>query len=215
MSGANQLLVYNAALRYLSERKLASLSEPREPRRALDDEWSGALLFILSDGYWKASIRTDRIDASTTLTPNFGFEFAFPKPGDWVRTYQVADNEGFNPLLRRYDDANNVWYADISPIYAKFVSNDPNFGLNLALWTPGMVEYLAVYLAWLCAPRLKQSGDAVDRLEKLVKRKRADALAKDAMDLPPGMPAFGTWIQSRAPRGSILPFGNPFPGSLE
>jgi hypothetical protein len=215
MPGATQLSIYNKALRHLEERKLSSLSEPREPRRYLDDEYPDAVLFVLSDGFWKAAMRNDKIDASTTQGPNFGYKFAFPKPGDWVRTYQVADNEGFNPLLRRYDDSNNVWYADISPIYVKFVSNDPNFGLNMALWTPGMVEYLSAYLAWLCAPRLKQSGDKVDRLEKLVKRKRADALAKDAMDLPPGQPPFGTWIQSRAPRGSILPYGNPFPGSLD
>ena len=215
MSGATQLSVYNAALRYLGERKLASLSEPREPRRYLDDEYSDAVLFILADGFWKCAIRIDKVDASTTQTPNFGYQYAFPKPDDWVHTYQVADNEAFNPLLRRYGDANNVWFSDISPIYVKYVSKDPNYGLNMAMWTPGMVEYLAVYLAWLVAPRLKQSQDFTDGLEKQVKRKRSNALAKDAMDLPPGQPPYGTWVQSRAPRGSILPFGNPFPGNLD
>ena len=212
MAGGSQLGIYNKALRHLEERKLLSLTEPREPRRYLDDEWGDAILFVLSQGYWKHAVRLQKIDASATNIPQFGFEYAFPKPADWISTFQIADNEGFEPLMRRYDDANNFWYSDITPIYAKFISSDPSYGLDMSLWTPGFSEYLAIYLAWLCAPRLKQSTEKVEVIEKRMKMIRIESLAKDAMDLPTGKIPYGTWVQSRAPRGSILPVGNPFGG---
>lgn len=212
---ASQFSIYNKALRWLEERKLASLTENREPRRYLNDEWQDAVNFILSQGYWKHAIRTVQANADTTQAPNFGYEYSFQKPSDWVSTFQVADNEVFVPLQRHYDDANNYWYADITPLYIKYVSSDPNFGWNMALWTPGFVEYLAGYLAQLLVPRIKQAGDKVDRIDKLVRRLRTEGLAKDAMDLPVGKPPPGTWVMSRAPRGSILPYGNPFPAGYD
>ena len=208
---ASQLGVYNKALRWLGERKLVSLSENRESLRYLNDEWSDAIEFVLAAAYWKHAIRNIEAPAETTQSPNFGFEYVFAKPSDWVQTYQVADNEVYEPLLRRYDDINNYWYADISPLYIKYVSNDPDFGLNMSLWTPGFIEYLAIYLASLCAPRLTQAANKIDMIEKKLKSIRTVAIARDAMDLPPGKPPYGTWVQSRAPRGSILPYGSPYP----
>lgn len=207
MAGASQLGIYNAALRWLEERKLQSLVENRESRRYLDDEWSNAIEYCLSQGYWKHAIRNVMAPAEVDTTTTFGWEYCFQKPTDWVATYQVADNSMYDPLLRLYDDANNYWYSNITPIYVKYVSNDPNFGLNMSLWTPGFIEYLGGYLAQLLVPRIKQAGDKIDRIDKLVKRLRQEGLAKDAMDLPPGRPPYGTWILSRAPRGSILPMG--------
>lgn len=215
MAGASQLSIYNKSLRFLEERKLANLKENREPRYYLDDEWSDAILYILAAGYWKHAMRTVEVNAEVNLTPQFGFQFCFQKPSDWIQTYQVADNEVFEPLLRRYDDANNYWYADISPIYVKYTSNDPDFGLNMSLWTPGFVEYLSAYLAQLLVPRIKQAQDKIERIDKVVKRIKMEALARDAMDLPPGHPPYNTWVMSRAPRGSILPYGNPFGGGLD
>jgi hypothetical protein len=205
MAGASQLGIYNKALRYLEERKLSSLTENREPRRCLDDEFSDAIIFCLYGGYWNFAIRQDKIFNDTNQKPIFGFEFCFTIPPDYIRNYQVADNEDFNPLIRRMDVNNNVMFTDISPIYMKYVSSDPNYGLNMSLWTPGFVEYLACYLAWLIAPRIKQDANFVDRLEKLLKKTKAMALSTDAMDLPPQETNVGTWVQSRAPRGSIVP----------
>lgn len=211
--GASQLSIYNAALRYLEERKLASLTENREPRRYMDDEFNENNLFCISQGNWNFAMRRVELDASTTQTPNFGFAFAYPKPADWNHTFQVSDNESYNPLLREWTDQNGYWYADISPIYVDYVSNDPNYGLNFGMWTPPFFEYVAARLAWLCAPRLKQNMAKVDRIEKAMKSAKATAINKDSQDLPPGMIPYGTWTQSRAPRGSITPLGNPYAGS--
>jgi hypothetical protein len=211
--GASQLSIYNKALRWLEERKLASLKENREPRRYMDDEWAQNNLFCLSQGNWNFAMREAEFQALTTIQPNFGFAFVFPKPADWNHTYQLADNESYNPLLREWTDQNGYWFADISPIYVKYVSNDPNYGLNLGLWTPAFEEYVAARLAFLCAPRLKQNDKKIDRIDEIYKNAKAHAINTDSKDLPPGQLSYGTWVQSRAPRGSITPIGSPYAGS--
>lgn len=211
--GASRLSIYNAALRYLEERKLASLTENREPRRYMDDEFSENNLFCISQGNWNFAMRLVRLEASETQIPNFGPAFAFPKPIDWNHTFQIADNESFNPLLRDWTDQHGFWYADITPIYVAYTSQDPNYGLNMGMWTPPFIEYVAARLAWLCAPRLKQNDAKVERIEKIMEKTKAKAINKDSQDLPPGSLSYGTWVQSRAPRGSITPLGNPYAGS--
>jgi hypothetical protein len=153
-----------------------------------------------------------QISADSSQIPNFGYQFVFTKPSDWIRTYQIADNESFNPLMRRYEDLNNVLYADISPLYFKYVSSDPNYGWNIGLWTPGFVEYLGIYLAKLLVGRIKQEQGKIEYIDKEMKRLKAEALASDAMDMPPQETNYNTWVMSRAPRGSVVPYGFPPPG---
>lgn len=206
MLGASQLGVYNKALRNLGERKLANLQEKRDPRFYLDDEWTEGVQQCLSAGYWNFAMRTLRIDASPEIQPAFGFKNVFPKPEDWVRTFIVADNEDFNLPLKDYVDENFAIYTGITPIYLRYVSDDPNFGWNLTRWTPGFVEYVAAYLAFIIAPRTGKAKDDVDKLDKRQQKWLIKAASRDAMDLPPGRPPHGTWVTSRAPRGSVYPF---------
>ncbi len=204
---ASQQSVYNKALRFLEERPIASLTEPREPVRLLNIEWTDAVNACLYDGYWNHAIREVLATPDSTQTPQFGYLFSYQKPADWIKTFQIADNEAFFPLLRRYSDQNNVWYAEAPQLYIKYVSSDQNFGWNLAYWPPFFTEYVACYLASLLAPRIKQNSQKVDDIRKELKKCRAMALSKDAMDLPPGRIPPGTWVLSRAPRGSQYPPG--------
>lgn len=209
--GYSQQSVYNVALRWLEERPVAlnlgGLTEQREPVRLLNAEWTNAVATCLYAGYWNFAVREVQATPDINRSPQFGFSFCYQKPTDWVRTFQMSANEQFDPLLRFFKDQNAVWYANVPLIYVKYISNDPNFGWNLGYWTPGFAEYLGGYLALLCAPRIKQAADKVDQIEKRLKRLKASAIASDAMDLPPGKVPYDTWVTSRAPRGSILPYG--------
>lgn len=203
--GASQLSLYNKALRWLEERQLASLTEPREPRRLLDAEWEDAVNTCLYMAYWKFAIRQVMATPDSAAVPNFGRKYSFRKPDDWVKTYQISTDDRFFMLYRDFVDENNIWYGDPPTLYIRYVSRDPNFGWNLGYWTPGFVEYLAGYLALLIAPRIKQSEEKVTAIEKRLARTKAAAMASDAMDGPPGRIPIGTWAASRAPRGSIYP----------
>ena len=87
---ASQLGLYNAALgRHLGERTLASLTENREPRRALDAVYSEVLDECLEAGYWKHARRTVQLTASNSMTPQFGYNYAFDVPADSVFLMKV------------------------------------------------------------------------------------------------------------------------------
>lgn len=208
MAGASRLGTYNKALRHVGERPLASLNENREPLRLLNREWDDAIDFTLRAGYWNFAKRLVRMTHDINQSPQFGYKYCYTKPEDWISTYQLADNTQFDPLLRWYADQNNVIYANIDPIYLKYISSDANFGRNLSLWTPGYIEYLAVYLAYCIAPRITgQNETTINRIEKRMRRTKDEAVAAEAMDLPPGKPPVGTWVQSRAPRGGVYQWG--------
>ncbi len=210
--GTSALSLFNKALRYLGERKLASLNENRESFRYLQDEYSDNNLFCISQGNWNYAMREAEFQAEDAISPNFGYAYVFQKPVDWNHTFQVSDNEAFDPLLRDYTDQNNFWYSNIATIYVKYISIDPNYGLNLGLWTPAFVEYVACRLAWTYVPRL-QDKDKIKMINDALKRAKAEALSTDSQDLPPGKPSWNTWVLSRAPRGSVVPWGSPVPGS--
>jgi hypothetical protein len=206
----SKLALYNGALVHLNERKLSSLSESREPRRVLDDVYDQGIAYCVARGFWNFAMRAVSITPSLTITPAFGFTFAFEKPVDWVRTHTVAENEFFAPPLHEYNDEAGVLYANSSILYARYVSNSASYGLNLAAWTPSFVDYAEKHLAFKAAPRIPNYPvDRIDWLDKQQKRAYGVAAGVDAMDEPPQAPPRGLWVTSRGglnrgPRSQLL-----------
>lgn len=194
---ASKLATYNIALGYLGERKLASLAENREPRRVLDDYWDATCAYCLGRGLWKFARRTLLIDSSATIDPQFGYTKAFEKPSDWVRTFDVSDNERMDPPLLNFKDEGGLWYADCDPLYVSYVSNDTSFGLDLSLWPETFADYVATRLAAQACPRIVNAASRAETLKKDEKRAKAEALSKDAMDGAVSFPPAGTWVRSR------------------
>lgn len=193
----SKLELYNDVLLILGAEKLASLAEAREPRRALDSAYALTLRYCLEQGFWNFAMRVVQADSSASVTPAFGFSYAVTKPEDWIRTYQVSDNETFEPPLLRFVDEPNVWYSDCDPLYVKYVSSDTAYGGDLSIWPQTFANYVAHRLAWKTCKRITGSNPG-DDLERAEKRSRADARSKDAMNEPPGFPPTGTWVQSRS-----------------
>lgn len=192
------LRVYNEALRHLGERRLASTSEARDARYHLDDAVTEVKAKCLEAGYWNFAMRAIEQTASGTLTPAFGFSYAFEKPSDWVRTYIVSPNEWLGEWVSRFNDEAGIWYAQINPIWAKYVSNDTSYGYDLSLWPQSFAGYVAAELALAVAPSISStSADKLADLKETVKRTKSSALAKDAMNEPPVAPPHGSWVRSR------------------
>jgi hypothetical protein len=95
----SQLFIYNEALGHLGERRLANLSENREPRRVLDSYWPDTVAYCLSQGLWKFARRTVRADSDASMTPQFGFNFMFAIPVDFVRVIVVSTSPNMDPPL--------------------------------------------------------------------------------------------------------------------
>jgi hypothetical protein len=204
-SSVNQLFIYNEALGHLGERRLASLAENREPRRVLDSYWSDTVAYCLSQGLWRFARRTAQIDSDSSVTPQFGFNYMFAIPSDFVRVIVVSTSPDMDPPLLQYSEEAGYWYANLTPIYVAYVSRDPGYGLNVVAWPPHFVDYVTLRLARYAAFRISGDARMRDALKPLEDRARRVAKAEEAMDGPPGLPPVPFWARAR--RGAFGPGG--------
>lgn len=202
----DKLTVYNAALvDHLGERRLASLTEAREPRRVLDDLWDKEVKYCLEAACWNFAIRAVEVASSASITPTFGYTFAFVKPDDWLRTASLSDNERFDPPLDNYRDEVGYWWADVDPLYVTYVSNDTSYGFDLSQWPASFEEYVAARLARKGCGRITGNKTDVADLRKEEARCKLTAVSRDAMNDPVKFRPLGTWVQARR-AGASRPF---------
>jgi hypothetical protein len=200
-----RLFIYNEALGHLGERQLASLTEQREPRRVLDSYWDDTVAYCLRAALWRFGLRTVQEDASTSIVPQFGYNYAFIVPTDWVRTYVVSTAPNMDPPLLQYWMEAGFIYANITPVYIKFVSNDPTYGMNIGGWPEEFVDYLSLRLARYSCLRITNDKELRKELKDDENKARRVAKAEQAMDEPPGLPPVSFWVRAR--RGGFGPGG--------
>lgn len=194
----DKLSLYNGALTVIGERKLANLTENREPRFKLDDIYGNDLIDrVLQHGQWNFAARSAELQASTSITPPFGYQFAFEKPPDFIRTMQVAYDDRFNVPITAYLDEAKVLFCDTETIYFQYVSNDIQFGGDFSLWAKNFTEYVEHYLGYKVAPRLVGLNISIDSLEKKMDRMLLKAKGTDAMESPAAFPPEGGWSKAR------------------
>lgn len=210
---ADKLAVYNLTLAHLRQRRIGSLTEASEARRVLDDLWNQVVAEALAEALWNFMVRAVQQDASSTVTPAFGWKYAFELPNDWVRTVLVSTVETFNPPLLEYAEETGFWFANFTPLFVRYVSSDPVYGMNLGAWPANFTAWVALHLAeYACGRVAGPAGDALlDGPNGIVKRAykaKVKAKSTDAMNQPPGEMPTGTWARSR--RGFL--HGLPAPG---
>jgi hypothetical protein len=196
---ASKLTLFNGALALLKERPLASLSENREPRRALDSAWDrGAVKACLEDGQWKHAARTVMLDASVSITPDFGYQYGFDKPDDFVRLMGIWSDEMLSQPFSDYREEAGFWYGSLETMYVKYVSDHASYGMDLSLWPQSFVELVEAELAAKVAGPMTDAGKEMLQLraERLTR-----ALSRDAMVDPTKHPPAGSWVTAR--RGGV------------
>lgn len=204
---ATKLGLYNGALRILKERKLSTLAEAREPRRLLDDAYgdgstNGAVRYCLEMGQWTFATRSVQIDYSPSVTPSFGYRYAFDRPTDLVRVAAVCQDEYFTAPLLQYVDERNYWYASQQTIYVKYVSNGAIYGADLSLWPESFVKTVEAYLAKEIAPTLTADDKIIQRAFQVWEMEEKKAKSIDAMNKPTSFPPAGAWVSSRHGRST-------------
>lgn len=208
---ATQLSLYNDALRNLGSRKLASLSEAREPRYLLDDAWAdGAQRYCLEAGLWTFAMRGAKLDYSPSVEPPFGLRYAFDKATDWVRTAAVCSDERYSTPIdgNAFADEAGFIFADLQTIYVKYVSDDASFGFDLSLWPETFTRWVGAYLATQIVNNLTSATVKADQMEKRAHRLLVDARSKDAMNTGTQFLPLGGWARARSGRRSYLDRGN-------
>lgn len=215
ISDEAKLLIYNQALRICGERRLTSLTEARKPRYLLDQVSNeGGVDYCLEQGQWKFAMRTVQVDSDPDVSPAFGLTYGFSKPEDWIRTSAMCSDERFVVPYRDGKEEAGYWYADISPLYVRYVSNDAAFGTNASLWPATFSDFVASHFAEEVVFDLTSDKERIKMVQAEAKRRKRDALNKDAMNDPTQMPFRGSWVRSRFGRGNPSRFDGGSNSSL-
>lgn len=205
---ADRLEIYKGALRLLGPHELASLTEDRPERHKLDEAWPNAVAFMLEQGFWNFAIRTAELSNDEDVEPLFGYTYAFSKPADWVRTVGLSADPTFTEGHEDYEDEQGYWYADINPIYVRYVSDDTDYGLDVGAWRQSFSKTLEAYLAFECGLPISSDKGNRNDIFTLYKARLKEAKAKDAVDervrrTPPGrlVRSRSYWRNRMNPRG--------------
>lgn len=197
----DRLSIYQGASLAIGDRKVISLTENRETRRALDGVWDrDGVKTCLQMGFWNFATRSVKYDYSPSVEPPFGLKRAFNKPEDWVRTVGVCEDEFYRVPLLRYQDESAFWFADLDTIYVRFVSSLDDYGLNFSKWPQNFTRFVELWFALQIVKRTTNSQADKDALKKdaeqaLLLSKNTDAMDEATVFLPPG-----TWSTSRQGR---------------
>jgi hypothetical protein len=193
-----KLDLYNGALLAIGSRQLASLTESRESRRALDAVYArGGVRTCLSAGMWNFAMRSAQLDKSPSIEPDFGLQNVFVKDDDWVRTAYVCCDEYFREPLIDYTDEAGHLYADQDPIYCKWVSDGLDYGGDLASWPENFTRYVEHWFAHEICERITQGRTKKAELAAGVASWLTKASSTDAMDEPTKFLPPGSWSRSR------------------
>lgn len=194
----DKLGLYNLALHHLGERRIMTLAENQETRRVLDHAWDGVNARCLEEGQWNFATRAVELTSNPSIDPSFGYEFAFTKPDDWVRTVGMSDGPDFGYTTTDVLDENGFWWSSLDPLFVRYVSSDASFGGDISRWPQTYVDFVALELAFQCCKRITGNGETKAQIEKDLKKAKTSALGKDAMNNPtPFMPT-GSWVASRS-----------------
>lgn len=206
---AFKLSIYNGALRLCRHPRLSALTEDLEARYLLDDVWNGGLVVeCLEAGLWFFARRTSQLDYDSDLEPAFGRTCVFAKPGDWVRTMAICQDDRFNvPLLSVSDEAGYL-YADLQTIYVAYVSSGPDYGGNLALWPQSFVNFVYGRAAEKIIGVLTGAQSSADAVRKESARLLEVAKSLAAMNDATAFPPAGSWTRARFGRRAGYDRGN-------
>jgi hypothetical protein len=193
-----QLKLYNEALLICGERQLSTVSDDVKTRYLLDSLWNnGAVDQCLASGQWRFAIRSQAIDYNSAIDPEFGYAYAFTKPSDWVATAAICSDEYYRSPLLDYVYEAGYWYADVTVLYVRYVSNHASYGTDYSNWPSLFADYVAHYLA----AKLILDLTSDEKKQSLVFGLREKAMLRaknhDAMGDPTKFPPSGTWSGSR------------------
>lgn len=194
---ADKLAVYREILRNVGAERLASLDERRPERVLIDDVWTDGVRTVLSEGLWNFATRTEMLDYDTDSDVVIGYDYAFTKPLDTVRTAGVSQDGMFNDGFELWKDEGNFIYANIPTIYVEYISDDSQYGMNIGRWPQMFAGAVAAYIAFQIAKPVSNSDSIRNENWQLYKRLLKDAKALDATEDRVRRPPVGRLVKAR------------------
>lgn len=203
---ATQLGIYNMALTHLGLSNILTIGEDRESRRVFDAIWSSVKAHCLEQGMWVFALRSATIASTTLPAINYGHTYAHTKPSDCVYTYLVSANSSLYPQLtaEAMVEAEGLYFANATPLYVRYSSNDAAFGGAESRWSESFAQYVAAFLASQSCYRLTKSPDLKVALAGISDQLRQMAVNTSSVNATIGAPAYNALA-----RREFFPGGNP------
>ena len=200
----SRLSIYNITVLRLGERALDSLDEDRESRHALDEVYTrgrGAVRFFMEKGHWNFAMRAVKIDADSSVDPEFGFANAFSIPTDYTHLNMISTDERFTRPLNHFEEEGQYWFTDIDPLYVRYVSDGNAYGGDLSQWTENFAIWTGTWLALQIGKKILNDDDYAE-LKKDEKRLMTEARSLDASNEPTRFFPLSSWATARLNQGS-------------
>lgn len=195
---ASKLSLYNGALRRLGERKLSTVTDNEPARYHLDTIWDEDPVQLMLEAYnWSFARKTVEWNYNSAQDPDFGYQYAFDEPSDYVRLCMLSADEYFRTPWRDYVKENGFWFSSIQSMYISYVSNDSSYGKDYSKWSKLFENMVATYMAEQLALALNKSQTDMDRLKRDMLMLRKEAKSLDAMESPTRFPPQSSWARSR------------------
>ena len=195
----DKLEVMNRVLIKLGQRPLSSLSDSRPEQRAIDRVYDSAVQKLIEGAFWKFASKSSELQQSDTAATQFGYQFAYELPEDYVRIIRICDNERFRPTLIDFLIENGYIFCDCSPLYLQYVSNDETHGYDPGNWPASFADAVVDELAYRTAPFLAGAGaQKIEQLEKEAKRSFYIAKGRDCVNQPESFMPAGRLVRARS-----------------
>lgn len=201
--GTTKLALYQRAILHCRATPITSLSEDVEVRRLCDLHYDAVLTHMMESGFWTHAMRSVEITENTGVTPAFGYTYAHDMPSDFIRLYTVSASEFYKPPLDYHTsgsayliEGGYIW-ANVTPLYMRYTSNDSSYGLDLTKWTDRLAEATSVELAYRICPKLTGSAELTGELDQKRRETLGKAQTLDSLQQPTQTGRAGSWMRSR------------------
>ena len=200
---ASRLSIYQAAATVLGESKPVSLTENVSVRKDLDGVWDRDGVKTCLQAYlWNFATRAVEIEYSPSITPPFGYTYAFEKPDDFVRLVNISRDEYFRHPLNEFNDDGGYWTCDLTTIWVRYISSDTDYGFDYSKWPHNFTRFVECWFAYEVARRVTGSGRTKEDVAGDLKMWRDLARQTDAAEEPVTFAPQGSWSQARQGRRS-------------
>lgn len=197
----SRLGLYQGAALVVGERKPVSLTENVTVRKELDGVWDrGGVKTCLQTFLWNFATRAVELTHSPSITPPFGYTYAFEKPTDFVRLVNICRDEYFHVPLNEYNDDGGYWSADLDTIWVRYVSSDTDYGFDYAKWPENFTRFVECWFAYAICDRVTGSGRKKADIAQDLRVARDMARSTDAAEEPVTFVPQGSWVQARSGR---------------
>jgi hypothetical protein len=156
-----------------------------------DDAWIRVVRFCLTEALWNFAMKTVEVTQSGTPVP--GWQYAFEKPNQWLRTIAVSNTSQFFTEALYHDEGGRL-FANNDTLYIKYLSNEYGADNEAPDWPEMFCRVLAYRLAYECADAITGDPNRGAKLLSDYKSVLSQAKSKDAMDQAQMFPKTSNWL---------------------